>query len=206
MTHHFPEPELISRRTVAAGGILALHLLVAYLLMTSLIAPVEVPKEPPPIVGFVPDAGPAPPPTEALPYRPPLVSTIDVPTPPRISDAAPVPRDPPLTPAAPSASPAQAGSAVAPIRVVGRNRLPNTEDYYPPDLRREGVQGATDVRVCVDGNGVRQGDPVVERSSGNARLDLGAVNVARHGSYARALQGDTPMPNCYGFRIVFRIH
>jgi TonB family protein len=92
-----------------------------------------------------------------------------------------------------------------PIRPLGANQLPNTEDYYPPDLRRLEVQGATNVRVCVDAQGVRQGEPVIEESSGNARLDLGALNIARHGRYARSVQGTTPVGNCFRFRIAFKI-
>jgi TonB family protein len=92
-----------------------------------------------------------------------------------------------------------------PVRMLGTNQLPDAEEFYPPELRRLGVEGASYVRVCVDRAGVRQGDPRIEQSSGNARLDEGAVNVARHGRYARSVQGDAPVPNCYHFRIVFRM-
>jgi TonB family protein len=88
---------------------------------------------------------------------------------------------------------------------MGKHQLPDTEDYYPPDLRRQGIQGATNVRVCVDERGVRQGEPTIEKSSGNDRLDLGAVNIARHGRYARSVQGVMPVGNCYRFKIIFVI-
>jgi hypothetical protein len=45
----------------------------------------------------------------------------------------------------------------------------------------------------------------VTQSSGDARLDKGAIGVARDGRYARAMRGDAYVPNCYGFRIIFAI-
>ena len=88
---------------------------------------------------------------------------------------------------------------------MGKNWLPNSQDYYPPDLIRSGVQGNAQLRVCVDEAGHLSGPPVVEQTSGNARLDQGALNVVRAGRYARAVRGDTPVPNCYEFRIVFSL-
>ena len=90
-----------------------------------------------------------------------------------------------------------------PIRLVGKNVLPNTEDYYPPTARREGAEGAANVQVCVDERGKRQGEPTVTQSSGDARLDKGAVALARDGKYARSMRGDAYVPNCFGFRIIF---
>jgi TonB family protein len=92
-----------------------------------------------------------------------------------------------------------------PIHLIGRNQLPNTENYYPPQLIREGVEGAANIRVCVDERGRRQGDPTVTESSGNARLDRAAIDVGRDGRYARAARGETFVPNCYAFRIVFKV-
>jgi TonB family protein len=93
----------------------------------------------------------------------------------------------------------------APIRLLGKHQLPATEEYYPSDLRRSGIEGATNIRVCVDERGIRQGEPTIEKSSGNDRLDLGALNVARRGRYARAVQGGVPVGNCYRFKIIFEI-
>jgi outer membrane biosynthesis protein TonB len=127
---------------------------------------------------------------------------------------------PPLPPVPPAVSPAQVEpeiqtgpqpgalttAAIPPdIRVMGRNVLPSTVDYYPPGKRRAGIEGASYVRVCVDAHGLRHGEPQLERSSGDVDLDGSALNMARHGRYARSLQGDVPVPNCYHFRIVFQI-
>jgi TonB family protein len=95
--------------------------------------------------------------------------------------------------------------AAPPIRTIGTNQLPNSADYYPPDMRRLNVQGATNVRVCVDAQGAPLGDPTIEESSGFPRLDVGALNVAKHGRYTKSMQGGTPVGNCFRFRIAFKI-
>ncbi len=96
--------------------------------------------------------------------------------------------------------------APVPVRVLGQNRFPNSEDYYPAGERRLGIEGSATVRACVDENGTLvQGGPTVEQSSGNAHLDAGALNVARAGRYARSVQGATPVPNCFRFRVGFQI-
>jgi TonB family protein len=105
----------------------------------------------------------------------------------------------------PPQQPPVAQAAPLPIRLVGRNRLPNTDDYYPAQKIREGIEGASVVKVCVDENGKRTGEPTVQQSSGDAGLDLGAQRVARDGRYARAMQGDKYVPNCYAFRIIFQV-
>ncbi len=106
----------------------------------------------------------------------------------------------PLPPAAQPAVPAP-----EPIRLVGRHRLPNTDDYYPAQKIRDGIEGASVVKVCVDENGKRTSEPTVQQSSGDAGLDLGAQHVARDGRYARAMQGDRYVPNCYAFKIIFQV-
>ena len=205
MNYPFFQSDFLSRRALAFSGIAACHILIAYLLLTALVQPASRAADPPPLKVVLTKPDPEP------------VRTIDDIRPhapsPRLPD---LPRDPVVSP--PDAAPlapeavvdpaAGSGAAIppaAPIRTLGSNQLPNSEDYYPPDLRRLAVQGATNVRVCVDAQGTRVGDPVVEESSGNARLDLGAVNIARHGRYARAVQGDTPVGSCYRFRISFKI-
>jgi TonB family protein len=93
-----------------------------------------------------------------------------------------------------------------PIRLVGKHRLPNTDDYYPASEIRNGVEGASTVGVCVDANGKRSSDPTLVQSSGSAKLDEGAKHVLRDGRYARAMQGDQYVSSCYQFRIVFKIN
>jgi TonB family protein len=205
MAYDYAPFEVLPRRAVAAAGILALHVLVAYLLVTGLMRTI-LPVVAPSLVGTVtiedrPQA--TPPPLARLELTRTIVAAPQVP---------PLPGPPP----APAQSPADTESEVQSgaqtdalplpqVRMLGTNQLPDAEEFYPPELRRLGVEGATYVRVCVDRAGVRQGEPRIEQSSGNARLDEGAVNVARHGRYARSVQGEAPVPNCYHFRIVFRM-
>ena len=207
MSHSLLRAELLPSRTLVAGAIVALHIAAAYILITGLIHQGLPPVAPHTEARVVIENPPAPP--------DPIVKPQVVLNHPRI-DQPRVP-DPPLSPvqllvpdrssvATPLPPPGVPDIAVpADIRVLGRNQLPDTEEYYPPAKRRDGVEGVSDVRVCVDGRGVRQGEPVLERSSGDADLDRGALNVARHGRYARAVQAGEPVPNCYRFRITFRI-
>ncbi len=206
-TYDYAPFVVLPRRAIAAAAILAFHVLVAYLVATALMPTIQPALEKP-LVGTVTiENRPQLPPPSPAPLD--LHHT-------RITVLAPAsPELPGTQPEAlqnPAGAESQAGSgaqteptALPPVRMLGKNQLPDTEEFYPPQLRRLGVEGAAYVRVCVDGAGVRQGDPRIEQSSGDARLDEGAVNVARHGRYARSVQGDAPVPNCFRFRIVFKM-
>jgi outer membrane biosynthesis protein TonB len=206
MNYHFLQTDFLSRRALAFSGIAALHILIAYLLLTALVQPPPA-KEIPTAGWVVPEKDPAPTVLISDTFNPNHLSgPILVPP----TDPVASPQDATAAAAVVAEGPdtgTLTGAALAPvpIRPLGTNQLPNTEDYYPPDLRRLEVQGASNVRVCVDAQGVRQGEPVIEESSGNARLDLGALNIARHGRYARSVQGNTPVGNCFRFRIAFKI-
>jgi TonB family protein len=205
MNHHFPQVDFLSRRALAFSGIAAFHILIAYLLLTALAQP--APRAPDTTTAGIVLPTADPPPLPKVDDFRPGTQTGPIALPP-LDPWAP-PQDP--APLAPDTSvlPAAGGSAGVPVdvavRTIGTNQLPNSEEYYPPDLRRLNVQGATHVRVCVDARGTRVGDPTVEESSGNARLDIGALNVARHGRYARSMQGEIPVGSCFRFRISFKI-
>lgn len=203
MTYPFAA-EMLSRRAVAAAIIIALHVVVAYCLATGLVHQrlIEVPV----LLARVLPEPPQPPPKTVEPI-------VKLAGPRRVVEHSvpPVhweePSPPPFT-TGPTLAPGPAIPPLPeePLRILGHNELPGTEEFYPPELRRLGIGGASYVRVCVDAAGVRQGEPVLEDSSGNERIDAGALNVARHGRYARAVRGDTPVPNCYRFRITFRVN
>ncbi len=205
MSYHVPALPHVPRRTLAVGAILALHVLLVYLLATGLIQHIVM-REPPTIHAQVlPDVRRDPPPP---PLADPRIRTdIPVPVDPDIPqlnappDSTAVTQRPPVETAARPGLPEQ---RPAPLRILGRNLLPDSESYYPPDKARLGISGASYVRVCVDPQGRRQGEPALEQTSGDAGLDAAALNVARHGQYAHALQGDQPVPTCFRFRIVFR--
>jgi periplasmic protein TonB len=204
MTSSIVHRNLASPRITALAGILALHVLIAYLLLTALV---QRPGEegPPPITLAPIERVPAPP-VPTPPIQPGATSKGPQPRP-DFQDLRFTPPTPPEAPAPRNAvgpgEPTGGSSPLPPIRVLGRHWLPSSEAYYPAALIREGVQGDSLVRVCVDEAGRLSGAPVLERSSGNARLDQGALEVTRAGRYARAVRGDTPVPNCYVFHVVF---
>src|SRR5262244_2938420 len=150
MTGSIAHRTLTSPRIPALAGIVALHLLIAYLLLTAFV---QRPTLAPPMrttVSFVADPAPPvpPPPLQRGPTTSEkFTKKVWVPEPPVIPPPpveAPAPSDPvgatgPVTP-----PPAEL------LRLIGKNWLPNSQDYYPPDLIRSGVQGNAQVRVCVD--------------------------------------------------------
>jgi TonB family protein len=189
VAYHIAQSEILPRRTLAAGGIILLHLLVIYLLITALMRSPGPPELPHLVARVLAEPTPVP--------ATPNVTVHDLHGPPVTLETPPVPSV--QTPAAGSA-----GAAPGPVRLVGRNILPDSEDYYPADRKRLGIEGAALVRVCVDERGARAGEPLIETSSQDAQLDAAALNVARHGRYARAQQDGAAVPNCYRFHIVFR--
>jgi protein TonB len=202
--------EPLRKRGFALAAIAGGHVLLVYFLMNGLAQQVlSIVSTPPIVADFLPDEHrerPLPPPlptpdlaTHRLtvaepPWKPPVIKdppeTIE--TPPGTGTVIDDPGDETLI-------------APPPLVLIGKNELPNTEDYYPARARRDGQEGVSEVRVCVDERGRLQGDPTIQRSSGSALLDGGAVAVTRAGHYARATRGGVAVPACYGFRIAFRM-
>jgi TonB family protein len=85
--------------------------------------------------------------------------------------------------------------------------FPNTADYYPDAARRLGEKGSTLVQVCVDGSGRLMTNPTLAQSSGSARLDEGALRLARAGSghYRATTEDGKPVSSCYAFRVRFEL-
>jgi TonB family protein len=85
--------------------------------------------------------------------------------------------------------------------------FPNPDDFYPAASRRLAETGATTVQVCVDTHGRLAGDPAITQSSGSARLDDGALKLARAGSghYRPSTENGQPVSSCYPYRIRFRL-
>jgi periplasmic protein TonB len=211
MRYEIHESAVLPPRAATFLAIAALHVAFAYLFISGLaqsafkefiepmkvvpvprvLPPVEPPKQVPQPTYRIPTVHLPDPdyPDLPVPEEPSTAPTVEF-----VSDPAPV-RDPPATVVSPE-----------PIVVVGAHRLPNTEGYYPPPLIREGVEGAADVRVCVDANGRLQGSPTIQRSSGHPGIDRAAMNVARDGRYARSTRGGRPVPNCHAFRIIFDVN
>jgi periplasmic protein TonB len=85
--------------------------------------------------------------------------------------------------------------------------FPNTDDYYPLAAKRMGEQGVSAIQVCVDAHGRLTADPTLATSSGSARLDGAALQLARAGSghYRPTTEDGRPVSACYAFRIRFAL-
>jgi TonB family protein len=61
------------------------------------------------------------------------------------------------------------------------------------------------VRVCVGANGKVTSAPTIAQSSGSARLDEGALSLARAGRYVPGSEDGKPIDDCFEFRIRFQM-
>ena len=205
--------QVLPARAVLFLGIVGLHVLLAYLFATGLITQtihILVPEPPIKIID-VEKSTPVTPPRETLPHPIPTIAMVD-PEPLPIPPINP-PADPPLYSAPTETSVGTVPGLLStdppiplPIRLVGRNVMPNTADYYPPNEIRLGHEGTAEIRSCVDPNGKLDGAPTVQASSGRTSLDNAAVRLARDGKYARAMRGEEPVANCYRFLVTFTLH
>ena len=95
-------------------------------------------------------------------------------------------------------------------RVAGGpgNGFPATDDYYPALSRRLAETGAATVGVCVDRQGRLTGDPTLVATSGSARIDDGALSLAKAGSghYRPTTDDGQPVSACYSYRIRFKLN
>ncbi|MEJ1960899.1 MAG: TonB family protein [Gammaproteobacteria bacterium] len=204
--------QVLPPRAVLFLGILAFHVVLAYLFASPLIK-VAIRALDPPIQGTIIDVKPDPTP-QPSPENPTLQPTTFITQVEPISDVINLPDEPvaeslltgTISEPTPERGPEIASLTEPLLRFVGRNVMPNTEDYYPARDRRDGNEGTIEVRSCVSANGRLDGTPTVENSSGRASLDNAAVRVARDGRYAKAMRGETPVPNCYRFRVTFKMH
>jgi len=203
--HH---PWILPRRMVALLLIASLHIAVIYGLATGLLHTI------------IPDA-----PTTTVANVTTEVPVQQAPAPPGPPELAPVQVErPPATELAPDliqenvvdAPPAQLPQSLPPPaptavhRVVGGlgQGFPASGDYYPPASRRAGEQGVATIQVCVDGGGRLTALPQVARSSGSARLDEGAMKLARaaSGHYRPTTENGRPVDSCYPLLVRFALN
>jgi TonB family protein len=204
---------LFSRRTTAVGLVACLHIAVFYAFMVGL--PNTFTKvNTPPLQNrelqqtHARDMPPLPPPNLNpmkldVPKLDPNVTSIAEEDPEVIRAAGP--QELPPTHGAPERiSPPQVLKQVQGGPGAG---FPNPDDYYPTLARRLEEQGVATVRVCVDANGRLTSDPTAIEGTGSARLDEGALKLARAGSghYRASTEDGRPVNSCYPFRIRFQI-
>jgi protein TonB len=212
MAAYVQDSNFFTRRTIVLFAIIGLHVFIAWALATGLarrameiVAPPiqtevveEVAKkdEPPP---------PPPPQMERPPVEiPPPDVAIEVPVETQttaIQDVTdkPVPRAPPPPP------PPAAKKVVVNAR-PGKG-FPTAEEFYPPASKRLGEEGSANVHVCVGPNGKITEDPTLAQTSGSARLDDGAVKLAKaaSGHYQPATEDGVPTSQCMVFKIKFEL-
>ncbi len=77
----------------------------------------------------------------------------------------------------------------------------------PQTARRLEEQGSVIVQVCVDPKGRLTSEPTMVQSSGNVRLDGGALILAKAGSghYRATTEDGHPVSSCYSFRVLFTL-
>ena len=85
--------------------------------------------------------------------------------------------------------------------------FPETADFYPSLSIHLEEQGISTVRVCVDAKGRLTSEPTTVKGSGNARLDEGALKLARAGSghYRATTEDGQPVNSCYAFGVRFQL-
>ena len=212
MAAYVQDSNFLTRRGIVFLTIVALHVFIAWALATGLarraielVAPPiqtevveEVKKEdqPPP---------PPPPQMERPPVEiPPPDVAIEVPVETQttaIQDVTdkPVPKAPPPPPPPPAHK-----NLVAPK--PGKN-FPTAEEYYPPASKRLGEEGSANVHVCVGPNGKLTEDPTLAQTSGSARLDDGALKLAKaaSGHYQPGTEDGQPAALCTVFKIKFEL-
>jgi protein TonB len=209
MTAYVRDTQFFTRRTIVLFCIVGLHVFIAWALATGLarraielVAPplqtdiieeVQKRDEPPP---------PPPPQLERPPVEiPPPDVAIDVPTESStaiqdVTDKHIVAPPPPPTPKSVN-------------RVAGgpAKGFPNSEDFYPAASKRIGEEGKLAVKVCVGTNGKLTEEPSIAQSSGSARLDEGALKLAKAGSghYKPATEDGQPVNSCFQIGIRFQL-
>ena len=208
-----PIPSRLTPRSSAVLLILILHGVLVYALATGLARSAFEKVVPRISVSFPSVATRPDPPQPAIPPPSRLHQSIEVPQPDIHIDTPPDPAQG-LSATVADPQPAAVGPEVAPLgpainRIEGgpdRN-FPNTEDFYPPASKRLRETGWAMVSVCVNEAGRLIREPVLEQSSGYARLDEAAVRLARAGSgrYRATTENGRPVEACYPFRIRFEM-
>ncbi len=202
-----PQAPLFTRRTVVLILIVSLHLAVIYFLTTAAMRHLVKPVPTSTVARFLPDPQSHPPPPSAP--QPPrfTLSRIEIPEPPPVRID--VPRDTIIHDVAPALPP----TPPTPVREMTRVQggpgpgFPNTDDYYPSASIRLGEKGIALVQVCVDAGGRLTAAPLIAQSSASARLDQGALLLARaaSGRYRPTTENGRPVSSCYPFRIRFEL-
>jgi hypothetical protein len=197
-----------SRRTVVLLLIIGLHFAVLSAVLSGMT--LKTMAAPPGSfqTGFIeePHRTDAPPPLRSPRF---VHSTIiDIPVDPlvQVPTTSETTTDPVTDPPAPP-DPAPTYPAVTRLSGGPGAGFPSTDDFYPVGSIRLGESGISTVRVCTDNRGRLMTAPTIAVTSGSARIDAGALALARAGSghYRSTLENGQPVDSCYEFRIRFAL-
>jgi TonB family protein len=196
-----------SQRSGTLFIVLSLHALLFYGLITAVthihvtaVNPLQNLPQKDPLPQTLPLAVPEPSLTDATIHLPPIDQKLPLETDPPTDIATNLEPRVPFNPPPPP----QAVKQVLGGPGVG---FPNTDDFYPPQSRRLDEQGVGTVQVCVDANGRLTAEPTMAQGTGNARLDDGALKLAKAGSghYRPTTENGQPVNSCYAFRVRFQL-
>jgi TonB family protein len=205
------DESLLTRRTATLVIIVGLHVALIFAFASGLAHQVFN-GLPPTIIGEVFDAPktpPLPPPQSDPTLHDPqqVVPDPDVPPLDPFFDPATTIHAQPVAVNAEPAGPPTPPPAPPVHRVLGTagKGFPNSAEYYPPSAIRLGETGTAIVQVCVNSKGYLTGTPTLAQSARSARLDEGALKLARAGSghYRPTMENGQPVDSCFPLPIKF---
>jgi protein TonB len=205
------EPQTLARRSITFFLVVGLHIALFYALMTGLTF--KIIKVMP--TSFQTRLLQAPHERTLPPLPPPQLpkSIIEVPRPDFPPTEGPIESgdifaEPYSTLAArPETPPATPTHEVLRVQGGPGSGFPNTDDYYPAIAKRMEEEGVSAVHVCVGADGRLTSAPTIAQTSGNPRLDEGALLLAKAGSghYRAGTEDGRPVSSCYSFRVRFAL-
>ncbi|RZF52638.1 energy transducer TonB [Acinetobacter halotolerans] len=222
-----------AKRLIGLGVVLFLHLVIAYILVTSLttatIKPVEKPVELQIIQDIEPPPPPPPPKPEEKPPEPPKMveKVAKMPDPPKqVEKVTPVAKPTPTPPvqntvATPTATPVVAAPSPSPVaapiaapapapkpagisRGVSEGSVGCKKPDYPREQEMAGEEGTVRMRLLVDGSG-KVIDAKVNKSSGVKALDRAATRAYSLCSFTPAMKDGVPQQDWYEIEYTFTI-
>jgi len=213
MSAYAQDSQFFTRRAVVFLLIIAVHVFIIWAfasglarraietlappLQTDIVEEVQKHDQPPP---------PPPPQMERPPVEiPPPEVNIDLPVE-SSSTAIQDVTDKPVAKAPPPPPPP--ARAVARIPATIGKGFPDSDEFYPAASKRLGEEGVVTVHVCVDPRGKVIDEPTIAKTSGNSRLDEGAIKLAKAGSgrYKAGTADGKPEDNsCLSFNVKFQL-
>jgi periplasmic protein TonB len=223
-----------AKRLVGIGLVLFLHLIIAYILMTSLATDFTKPVDKPVELQIIQDIKPPPPkPEEPKPKEKPpeplkmVEKVAKMPDPPKqVEKATPVqkpapaqstqtavatPTPAPATPSpSPVAAPAASAAPAAPAKPAGISRGVSEGEAgcqkpeYPREALMNEEEGTVRIRVLVDASG-KVIDSKVKKSSGSKSLDKAAIKAYSLCTFKAAMKDGVPQQEWYEIEYPFTI-